>query len=34
MDSRYVIRYSKNNAFENLYKFIELFFIENSDLID
>jgi Predicted nucleotidyltransferases len=25
--------YSKNNAFENLYKFIERFFIENSDFI-
>lgn len=25
--------YSKNNAFENLYKFIEIFFIENSDFI-
>jgi hypothetical protein len=25
--------YSKNNAFENLYKFIELFFVENSDFI-
>ena len=25
--------YSKNNSFENLYKFVEQFFIENSDFI-
>ena len=25
--------YSKNNSFEKLYKFIEIFFIENSDFI-
>ena len=25
--------YSKANAFENLYKFIEIFFVENSDFI-
>jgi Predicted nucleotidyltransferases len=25
--------YSKNNSFENLYKFVERFFIENSDFI-
>lgn len=25
--------YNKNNSFENLYKFIEIFFIENNDFI-
>jgi hypothetical protein len=25
--------YNKGNAFENLYKYIETFFIENSDFI-
>lgn len=25
--------YNKENAFENLYKYIEIFFIENSDFI-
>lgn len=25
--------YSKNNSFENLYRFVETFFIENSDFI-
>lgn len=25
--------YSKNNSFENLYKFVERFFLENSDFI-
>ena len=25
--------YSKNNAFENLYEFVEIFFVENSDFI-
>lgn len=25
--------YSKNNSFENLYKFVEQFFLENSDFI-
>lgn len=25
--------YSKNNSFEKLYKFVEIFFIENSDFI-
>jgi hypothetical protein len=28
-----VVIYNKDNVFENLYKYIEMFFIENSDFI-
>ncbi|MBY6810897.1 nucleotidyltransferase domain-containing protein [Clostridium botulinum] len=28
-----IVLYNKNNAFENIYKFIEKFFIENNDFL-